>query len=169
MKIMIFLSSTYNYYCKLWRVIMKELPDTFYLYFCFFFFLTWLMKLDRSLSVKVSNISWFPGGDNDNFSLPFQHGYTLLKFKICFYYDLFSILFYFAIFSTISLSLSLFFFFLDCITCFCPQMKMQAPAILPTMPVWVSCSEVHMLGCQRYNKTFDTWVVAKSEFLENTL
>ena len=111
MKIMIFLSSTYNYYCKLWRVIMKELPDTFYLYFCFFFFLTWVMKLDRSLSVKVSNISWFPGGDNDNFSLPFQHGYTLLKFKICFYYDLFSILFYFAIFSTISLSLSLFFFF----------------------------------------------------------
>ena len=75
-----------------------------------FFFLTWVMKLDRSLSVKVSNISWFPGGDNDDFSLPFQHGYTLLKFKICFYYDLFRILFYFAIFSTISLvSLSFFF------------------------------------------------------------
>ena len=38
MKIMMFLSSTYNYHCKLWRFIIKELPDTFYLYFCFFFF-----------------------------------------------------------------------------------------------------------------------------------
>lgn len=52
-------------------------------------------------------------------------------------------------------------FFVDCIILFCPQMKMQAPAILPTMAFWVSCSEVHT--------TFDTWVVAKSEILENTL
>ena len=44
-----------------------------------------------------------------------------------------------------SLSLS-FFFFVDCITVFCPQMKMQALAILPMMVFWVSCSEVHMLG-----------------------
>lgn len=77
--------------------------------------------------------------------------------------------FYFTLQFLAQFLFSLSLFFLDCITRFCPQMKMQAPAILPTMPFWVSCSEVHMLGCQRYNTTFDTWVVAKSEFLENTL
>lgn len=57
---------------------MGALLDTFYLYSCFFlshvlsllllFCLTRVIKLDRSMSVKVSDTSWFPGGENDAFA-----------------------------------------------------------------------------------------------------
>lgn len=56
---------------------MGALLDTFYLQSCFFlsyvlslllrFSLTRVIKLDRSMSVKVSDTSWFPGGENDAF------------------------------------------------------------------------------------------------------